>query len=114
MEKFIGKRSVVCELEFFYPAHEVPVMMAMRGVIAQHAPIVLLVNEVTNKCEVITDDIPVRVLPCFLANFSRSRTAFDIHFSINDFFGSDTSQRVAPVSHELILPQAWLSKSRLR
>ncbi|MHB1794953.1 MAG: hypothetical protein ACYCPO_08290 [Acidobacteriaceae bacterium] len=113
MEKFIGKRSVVCELGFFHAAHEVPVMMAMRGVIAQHASIVLLANEVGNKCEVVTDDIPARVLPCFLTNFSRSLTAFDIHFSINDLLDSNTSRRVAPVSHGLILAQACPAKSRL-
>ena len=113
MEKFISKRSVVCELEFFYPAHEVPMMMAMRGVVAEDAPIVLLVNEVINKCEVISDDVPVRVLPCFLANFSGSMAAFDIHFSINDFFDSNTSQGVVPVSHSLILAQVCGWKSCL-
>lgn len=114
MEKFIGKRSVVYKLESFGAAHEVPMMMAVCRVIAKDPSIVLLVNEVINKCQVVTDDVPARVLPCFFANFSGSKAAFDVYFSIDDFFNRDTSQGMTPVSHRLILPQACLYKSRLR
>jgi 4-diphosphocytidyl-2-C-methyl-D-erythritol kinase len=105
LEKFIGQRSVIYELAIFYSAHEMPVMIAMRGIIAENASIVLLKNKVMDKSKVVADDVSGRVLPCFFANFSGFLAALDVHFHIDDFFQGDRARRMIPVSREPILTQ---------
>jgi 4-diphosphocytidyl-2-C-methyl-D-erythritol kinase len=105
LEKFIGQRSVIYEFAIFCSAHEMPVMITMRGVIAENASIVLLANEVIDECQVVADNVSGSVLPCFFANFSGSLAALDVHFHVDDFFQGNTARRVMPVSHGLILAQ---------
>ena len=68
-----------------------PMMMAVRGIVTKDAPVVLLENKMMNKCQVVADNVSIRVLPDFLANFSGALAALDIRFPIDNFFNRDTS-----------------------